>query len=384
MPNGNRPATASGGAIVIVDLDDDGYAESVGGWSGHQLLVVGHGRIVAPKHEVFVVPEAVISTADIASLHAAMLDDRRCCGSLPGKPEYIHIALENDPHFHARSSPRDQVRLMVDADDVFVVIDTTTRREPPWSTAELARLLEPAAEPHGCAVAVTYTVDGLDPEAQDDMPLSPGEWEQWREGIRSEPHDIRIEVSAEGDSTMAPLLAAGRDVAALLVAYERGEIDVIGARHLIRAGKARLLAGLIESAWLEVKGGPYQLNAQGPVSVKSAIELAQDVARFANGDCDAILLVGFKEKKYGKASRLDRLAPVPFADIDPERHRSVIDAHVVPPVDGLLVERIDMGSGQGLLLISVPLQPREMQPYLVHGATVGDRNGPVTRIGTGS
>jgi hypothetical protein len=78
----------------------------------------------------------VISTADIASLHAAMLDDRRCCGSLPGKPEYIHIALENDPHFHARSSPRDQVRLMVDADDVVTVIDTTTRREPPWSALE--------------------------------------------------------------------------------------------------------------------------------------------------------------------------------------------------------------------------------------------------------
>jgi hypothetical protein len=37
-----------------------------------QLLVVGHGRIVAPEHEVFVAPEAVIAAADIASLHAAI------------------------------------------------------------------------------------------------------------------------------------------------------------------------------------------------------------------------------------------------------------------------------------------------------------------------
>jgi hypothetical protein len=304
MPYETRPATASDGAIVIVDLDDDGYAESVGGWKGHQLLVVGHGRVVAPKHEVFVVPEAVISAADIASLHAAMLDDRRCCGSLPGKPEYIHIALENDPHFHARSSPRDQVRLMADAYDVFAVIDTTTRREPPWSTAELARLLAPAAEPHGCAVVVTYTVDGLDPDARDDIPFLPGEWEQWREGIRSEPHEIRIAVSAQSDSTVAPLLAAGRDVAALLVAYERGEIDVIGARHLVRAGKAHLLIGLAENEWLEVKGSPYQINAPGPASDRSRIELAQDVARFANGDSDAILVIGFRERRERRSGWL--------------------------------------------------------------------------------
>ena len=42
--------------------------------------------------------------------------------------------------------------------------------------------------------------------------------------------------------------------------YERGEIDVIGARHLIRAGRAHLLTGLAESGWLEVKGGPYRLS----------------------------------------------------------------------------------------------------------------------------
>jgi len=147
---------------------------------------------------------------------------------------------------------------MVDVNGVIAVIDTTMRREPPWPAAELARLLVPAAERHGCAVTVTYTVDGLDPDARDDMPFLPGEREQWRESIRSEPHEIRVAVSAQGDATVAPLLAAGRDVAALLVAYERGEIDVIGARHLVRAGKAHLLIGLAENEWLEVKSGPYQ------------------------------------------------------------------------------------------------------------------------------
>ena len=120
-----------------------------------------------------------------------------------------------------------------------------------------------------------------------------------------------------------------------------------------------------------MKGGPYRLSAQGAEGTRAAVELAQDVARFANGDCDSILLIGFKEKKDGKTSRLDRLAPVPLDGIDPDQHRSVIDARVAPPIDGLLVERIDMGNDQGLLLISVPPQPSEIQPYLVHGAVVG-------------
>ena len=59
-------------------------------------------------------------------------------------------------------------------------------------------------------------------------------------------------------------------------------------QHLVRAGKAHLLIGLAENKWLEVKGGPYQINAPGPTSTRSRIELAQDVARFANGDSDAI------------------------------------------------------------------------------------------------
>lgn len=172
---------------------------------------------------------------------------------------------------------------------------------------------------------------------------------------------------------MAPVLAAGRDAAALLLAYERGDIDVVGARHLVRAGKPHLLAGLTENDWLEVKGGPYRINDAEPVRTRSRIELAQDIARFANGDADAILVVGIKEEKRDKQSRLAAVTAVPLADIDPDQYRAIIDQRVVPPVDGLLVERANMTRGLGVLMISVPKQPREMQPFLVHGAIVGDK-----------
>jgi len=84
-------------------------------------------------------------------------------------------------------------------------------------------------------------------------------------------------------------------------------------------------------------------------------------------------VIGFRERRDGKASQLASLAPVPLADVDPDQYRAVIDERAVPPVDGLLVERVDMGNDRGVLMISVPPQPREMQPFLVHGAVVGDK-----------
>lgn len=109
------------------------------------------------------------------------------------------------------------------------------------------------------------------------------------------------------------------------------------------------------------------------MGTRGRIELAQDVARFANGDSDAILAVGIKEKKIDKEFLLSAVTPVPLTDIDPDQYRAVIDHRIVPPIDGLLIERINMGDERGILMISVPLQPREMQPFLVHGAIVGDK-----------
>jgi hypothetical protein len=84
-------------------------------------------------------------------------------------------------------------------------------------------------------------------------------------------------------------------------------------------------------------------------------------------------VIGFREKRDGKTSRLTSLRPVPLADVDPDQYRAVIDNRVVPPVDGLLVERIDIGNDHGVLMVSMPPQPREMQPFLVHGVIVGDK-----------
>lgn len=159
----------------------------------------------------------------------------------------------------------------------------------------------------------------------------------------------------------------------MLEALKDGPLNVRTSRNLLLAGLPHLLLGLPENEWLEVKSRGYQLAAPNPTGDRAKIELAQDVARFANGDCDAMLVIGFEETKTTGSTRLGALRPVPLSDLNVDRYRNVIDGRVVPPVEGLTIEPVDLGNNQGLLIIYVPGQPRELQPYLVHGAIAGDR-----------
>jgi hypothetical protein len=169
------------------------------------------------------------------------------------------------------------------------------------------------------------------------------------------------------------LLAAGRDVQAMLEALKDGPLDVRTAQNLLRAGLPHLLLGVPESEWLEVKSRAYRIAAPGDAGTREKIELAQDVARFANGSFEAVLVVGFEETKGVRPAQLGRVRPVPLAELDVDRYRDVIDDRVVPPIEGLTVERVNLGNDQGLLIIGVPRQPPELQPFLVHGAIVGDK-----------
>ncbi|WP_353952515.1 hypothetical protein V6K52_03460 [Knoellia sp. S7-12] len=356
------------------DLEDDGFVGSVGGQEGHQLHVLGHGWIVQPKHHDFVASEEVIAAANIESLRAAMLDGRRCCSQLPGSTEYVHVALEHGADFHALTSPVDPVTLWVESDRVFAVIETQARRKPPWNADELSLLLAPAASQYGCAIErVLYESHGGDPADWDGLGLDREELEELHRGGEDEPHEIHVRVAAEEALTVSELLAAGRAVKALLAAHQGGALDVETVRNLLRGGHPSLLVGLSESEWFEVKAQAYNIGVPGVAGERQKIELAQDVARFANGETDALLVIGLREGKGARKHAVDAVTPVPISAIDVDRYRAVLDSKIIPPVDGLRLEQIELGHGCGLLLINVPRQARELQPFLVHGAIVADK-----------
>lgn len=178
---------------------------------------------------------------------------------------------------------------------------------------------------------------------------------------------IRLAFGPRG-ATVQDAIDVGLDVAALVDCLSGGELTAESALDLVTAGRADLLVGLAESRWLEVKSQGYDLqNDEG------RIELAQDVARFANGDEPGLLIVGLRTRKIGGDDVITKTCPAPDA-FDAARHARAIDAKLFPPVQGLVVRNLPARPVNGrsgyMLAIYVPTQPEEMKPFLVHGAII--------------
>lgn len=78
-------------------------------------------------------------------------------------------------------------------------------------------------------------------------------------------------------------------------------------------------------------------------------------------------VVGYGEKSGG-SNEIGSLTPVADSIIHVSQLQNLLDERIVPPVDGLLIEKFEVTATDSVLAIYVPRQPSEMQPYLVHGA----------------
>lgn len=169
--------------------------------------------------------------------------------------------------------------------------------------------------------------------------------------------------------TVEGLLQIGKGLENLLSTLgPSGELEAESVLALVKAGSAEVLLGQVETEWLEVKSQAYRLADDG-----QKIELAQDVARFANAEGGGVLLIGVKTKKVGDLDVLRKVSPAPLDQLRPARYRKVIDRRVFPPVEGLQIEVHAASEQSGYLAIHIPPQPEELKPFLVHGAVVGGR-----------
>jgi hypothetical protein len=354
------------------EVDDPAYS------GGHDLVVVGHGRLAKPKHRSFVAPEAVVAAADIASLADAIRNPDRCCFQLP---EMVCIALAEPTTFNEEMYEADPVHLEIDDNSVFAVCGALLFGQR-LAIAEYELALAAAAKAHDCRIASVRLLDqyGDDDEAQEQrfkeygQFLPADELRTLRDAHRSAPRYAEVRVEAKTGSTVRTLLSAGRDVHALLQALRGGVLEATSTANLLRAGRPQLVVGLPESHWFEAKSTAYPIDPRnGQASEGAKIELAQDVARFANGDCAALLVIGLRTARQSGIDVVVAPSPVKLGTIQPQQYRDVIDARVYPSISGLTIEQIDLGNGKGLLLIEIPVQPAEYRPFLVHGAIVGSR-----------
>ncbi|MEO3747205.1 hypothetical protein [Plantactinospora sp. B5E13] len=148
---------------------------------------------------------------------------------------------------------------------------------------------------------------------------------------------------------------------------ERSEwLDWPTATALVLGGFPESLIGQAESSWLEVKSRGYNPDQAGQ------IELAQDVARYANGDSPGLLVLGFRTKVRNGQEFIDKLVPLDLKPGTAAIYHKTVDRLVYPPVRGLRVEWVPAGE-RGLIVIVVPEQRDEDKPFLVTGAMVGDK-----------
>ena len=98
-----------------------------------------------------------------------------------------------------------------------------------------------------------------------------------------------------------------------------------------------------------------------------ALELAKDVAAFANTGTGGMILVGYTTRKDYDREIVDEIRPVRRALVDLDRYRKLIRERVIPAPRGFSVDFVHTDPESGILVIDVPVQPVAMLPHVVPG-----------------
>jgi hypothetical protein len=157
-------------------------------------------------------------------------------------------------------------------------------------------------------------------------------------------------------------------VAMLFDAATTGHLTRENVADLIIGGRADLLVGLPEGAWLDVKSQHYDLT-----TARGKISLAEAVSRFANAEEGGIVVVGMDTKRIPGGELVKSVRPVPIDTATTRRYRQAIENRIFPFPTALNIQTVKTSTGNGMVLISIPPQEEELKPFLVHGAIVDDR-----------
>lgn len=175
-------------------------------------------------------------------------------------------------------------------------------------------------------------------------------------------------VKQEGDISTAADLAESLVVAACSTTWP----DSLTPADIIQALKqdlAHLLVGHLTEG--------SEFDAKELIDLKNSswkIELAKDIAQFANSPTGGLLLIGAKtDKKPGGVEVFRKLAPL---DLNPrieltipelvQKARDVADAHIHPMVSGLEIASIRSRKGS-VIYAYIPPQSPSVQPFIVLG-----------------
>jgi hypothetical protein len=138
----------------------------------------------------------------------------------------------------------------------------------------------------------------------------------------------------------------------------------------VQSGRADALLGKPESEVLDVKSMAYDLKNVDEARWK--LELAQDVAQFANAAMGGLLLLGYRTKRIDGLDIIQKITPVQHKDSRLQAYGDTLKSRVHPPISGLRIGSVPVG-GNELIYIYVPPQPEENKPYIISGALIDDQ-----------
>lgn len=361
-------------AAMIPEDNSDGYEFK-------PCLVIGPciGDVQYVDDWYMVSLEAHISQARLSSIAAAVQCGRR---NAEVWPERIYIHNGEGPINHYLMDLDQRTYLEINSSRIGAYVEERYLERPSIPRDAYEEMVDSLASNYQChALNIGYfDVDGM--PIRENGNSTAGFISEDIEEARgddyyaNEVHVVGIMLVADDPDELAGrLIDCARAVHDYLAAIRGGPLDAKKIMSVLRGGHVDVLIGMQENAYLEIKSSRYNLCAPGQVADRQKIELAQDVARFANGDTDAILLIGYEEAKSKTASRISKIAPFNLDDLDINQYRAVLDSKIVPPITGLVIEKvqIDPIGNSGVLFIFVPRQPDEMQPYLVHGSIVAGK-----------
>jgi len=137
--------------------------------------------------------------------------------------------------------------------------------------------------------------------------------------------------------------------------------------NVIDAGFPESLVGLPENEWFEAKSQAWDLSTDF-----GKLELARDVARFANAPSGGLIIVGAATKKADGEETVSAVRGIDAARFLIQRARSVIEHRVYPTIAGLAIRTRPIASSDlCVAYLLIPPQDLALQPFLVRSAITG-------------
>lgn len=312
---------------------------------GFSLEVAGHGQLIV-ENAVFGTLE-VAGPAYLYSLRQALIRlGKTSRPDLGDRRVKVYLSTSPEAYFDHKDASFDRVSLALDHGRILV--DVIARPRVARKPATVRQLLAPFLARHKASCEEVKVRRKQPPfrRAPDPDPF-----------LR-----VSIDWPTKG-RTVEEAWRFGKEVETLLAATQGGEITSSTLLDVLRTGRWDLLRGQPESDWLEAKGDPYD-----HLGDNWHLELAKDVAAFANSPGGGVIVIGITTDDRGDGDTIGGVKEFDLRRVRRQAYRNRVAQRVYPRVTGFEVERFEGSKkGRGIAALVIPPQPETSQPYLVQG-----------------